>query len=190
MKTVCILLSTYNGEKYLIEQIDSLLNQEKVDISIIARDDGSIDSTKEILAKYKEKDSRFDYYVGKNIGPAQSFFDLLFKANKADYYAFADQDDVWDNDKLKCAVDMLEREDGKRPNMYYSNLRIVDRNLKFYRFSHDIPAVQKSRYSCLVEDVATGCTMVFNDVVLEYVKMGRPEYCSMHDTWIYFPCTG
>lgn len=187
-RKVCILLSTYNGEKYLEEQIDSLLQQEGVDISILARDDGSNDSTVHILDQYQKADDRFHYYVGKNVGPAKSFFDLIIQAGEADYYAFSDQDDVWDNDKLKVAVDRLELEDNSKPNMYYSNLRIVDQNLKFYRLSHETPSVQQSKYSCLTEDMATGCTVVFNKKTVEYVRTGTPEYCSMHDTWIYLIC--
>lgn len=189
MKSVCVLLSTYNGEKYLKEQIDSLLIQEDVELKVLARDDGSEDGTIEILKEYAEKDSRFNFYSGMNVGPAQSFFDLIIKSGDFDYYAFCDQDDVWDKNKLKVAVDFLEKEDSSKPNMYYSNLRIVDQNLVFYRLSHNEPSIQKDKYSVLTEDMATGCTVVFNRITAEYArKGGLPEYCSMHDTWIYMIC--
>ena len=160
MKTVCVLLSTYNGEKYLREQIESLLSQIGVKIIIVARDDGSHDDTISILAEYEKKITYFHYLVGENVGPAQSFFMLMQQAPKADYYAFCDQDDVWDKDKLIIAVDMLEKESPVTPNMYYSNLRIVDQNLTFYRFSHEKPHIQKDRYCVLTENMATGCTYV------------------------------
>lgn len=187
-RKVCVLLSTYNGEKYLKEQLDSLLWQENVDLQILARDDGSKDSTLKILEEYSKKDSRISYYKGKNVGPAQSFFDLIIKSPDADYYAFCDQDDVWDRDKLKIAVEFLEKEDNSRPNMYYSNLRIVDQDLQYYRLSHSEPSVQSNKYSVLTEDMATGCTVVFNKTTAKYVRSGSPEYCSMHDTWIYMIC--
>lgn len=187
-KKVCILLSTYNGEKYLREQLESLLLQEDVELTIVARDDGSKDSTLQILEEYSKKDERVTYFVGDNVGPAQSFFDLIIKSPDADYYAFCDQDDVWDSDKLKIAVRFLEKEDNTKPNMYYSNLRIVDQDLKFYRLSHAEPSVQENKYSVLTEDMATGCTVVFNRTTAEYVRTGSPEYCSMHDTWIYMIC--
>lgn len=95
MKTVSVLLSTYNGEKYLREQLDSLLVQQGVDLRIIARDDGSKDTTVEILKEYAGKDTRVSFFEGKNVGPAQSFFDLIMKSPDSDYYAFCDQDDVW-----------------------------------------------------------------------------------------------
>lgn len=188
MKSVCVLLSTYNGEKYLQEQIESLLRQKEVELTILARDDGSKDSTLNILKEYSEKYSFFKFYEGTNIKPAKSFFDLIVNAPESDYYAFCDQDDVWDDDKLSAAVDMLEHQDDSKPNMYYSNLRIVDQDLNFFRLSHETPSIQDSKYSCLTEDMATGCTVVFNKKTAEYVKSGTPEYCSMHDTWIYMIC--
>lgn len=188
IKTVCVLLSTYNGEKYLREQLDSLLWQENVELKIFVRDDGSKDSTLQILEEYSKKDSRLTYFKGNNVGPAKSFFDLIIKSPDANYYAFCDQDDVWDKDKLAIAVSFLEKEDNLKPNMYYSNLRIVDQNLKFYRLSHSSPSVQNNKYSVLTEDMATGCTVVFNKTAANFVRMGTPEYCSMHDTWIYMIC--
>ena len=187
-RTVCVLLSTYNGEKYLKEQLDSLLWQENVELKIFIRDDGSKDSTLQILDEYSKKDSRITYFVGDNRGPAQSFFDLIINSPDADYYAFCDQDDVWDKDKLEIAIDFLEKEDDSKPNMYYSNLRIVDQNLQYYRLSHSTPSVQNNKYSALTEDMATGCTVVFNKTAANFVRSGSPKYCSMHDTWIYMIC--
>ena len=152
-KEICVLLSTYNGEKYLREQLDSLVCQENVELKILIRDDGSKDSTLQILKEYSKKDARITYFVGNNVGPAQSFFDLIIKSPDADYYAFCDQDDVWDKDKLEIAVGFLEKEDNSKPNMYYSNLRIVDQNLRYYRLSHSAPSVQSNKYSVLTEDI-------------------------------------
>ena len=187
-KEVCVLLSTYNGEKYLREQLDSLVCQENVELKILIRDDGSKDSTLQILKEYSKKDARITYFVGNNVGPAQSFLDLIIKSPDADYYAFCDQDDVWDKDKLEIAVGFLEKEDNSKPNMYYSNLRIVDQNLRYYRLSHSAPHVQSNKYSVLTENMATGCTVVFNKTAANYVRSGLPKYCSMHDTWIYMIC--
>ena len=188
MKSVCVLLSTYNGERFIAEQLDSLLLQKDVDLRILIRDDGSKDNTIDIIKKYLKIDKRISFYQGDNKGPAQSFFDLIRNCGQYDYYAFCDQDDVWDEDKLSIAIQYLEKEDHSKPNMYYSNLRIVDQNLKYYRLSHSTPSVQKNKYSVLTEDMATGCTIVFNKATLSLVKDKLPEYCSMHDTWIYMVC--
>lgn len=188
MNSVCVLLSTYNGERYLKEQLDSLLEQKDVNLSVLIRDDGSFDNTVNILKEYSEKNNNITFFVGKNVGPAQSFFDLINKAPDADYYAFCDQDDVWDKDKMKCAIEFLRKEDASKPNMYYSNLRIVDQDLNFYRLSHSSPSVQSNKYSSLTEDMATGCTVVFNKTAETMLRNNTPEYCSMHDTWVYMLC--
>lgn len=187
-KKVCVLLSTYNGERYLEEQLNSLAAQKDVELQVLIRDDGSKDQTLHILENWTQKDKRFSYYYDVNKGPAKSFLDLIVNSPDADYYAFCDQDDVWDADKLAIAVKYLEKEDKNSANMYYSNLRIVDQNLEFCYMSHQSPSPRREKYSCLTEDVVTGCTVVFNNKVKEYVKCGIPAYCTMHDTWIYMIC--
>ena len=192
LKKVCVLLSTYNGEKYLQEQLDSLYVQEGVEVTILARDDGSSDETVEILKRNAALHNNLSWYTGENVRPAKSFLDLIKESSKQhyDYYAFCDQDDRWDKDKLKCAVDMLELEDNTKPNLYFSNLRIVDQDLNYYRLSHASASgrQQRSKYSCLTEDMATGCTIVFNKTASEYVMSHFPNYCSMHDSWVYMIC--
>ena len=188
MIKVSILLSTYNGEKFLREQLDSIIEQKGIEWNVLIRDDGSNDGTVLILDEYSKRDKRFSYYVGENVGPAQSFMRLIENSPDANFYAFCDQDDVWDSDKLKVAVEILEKEDECKPALYYSNLRIVDEKLNFYRLSHPVPYVQKNKYSALIENMATGCTMVFNKKALEYAKGALPSYCSMHDVWIYIIC--
>ena len=96
---VLVLMSTYNGEKYLREQIDSILGQRGVEVSLLVRDDGSTDATLTTLDEYKES-GRLDYYCGNNLGPARSFMHLLQNAPASDFYAFSDQDDKWMDDKL------------------------------------------------------------------------------------------
>ena len=100
MDKVQVLLSTYNGEKYLQEQIESIIRQEDVEISLLIRDDGSCDKTIEIIENLKRKNSNIIYYSGNNLGPARSFMDLINKSGNFDYYAFSDQDDVWKSKKL------------------------------------------------------------------------------------------
>lgn len=76
MTKVLILMSTYNGEKYIEEQLESILNSEGVDVDILVRDDGSTDRTIDILSKYKDR-NLLDFYVGLNLKPAQSFRNLI-----------------------------------------------------------------------------------------------------------------
>ena len=105
MCSVLVMLSTYNGEKFLAQQLDSLYKQKKVDVFILVRDDGSNDKTLEILNQYKDKYGKMIVLAQSNIGVAQSFFSLMYYAvtemPKFDFYAFCDQDDVWFENKLE-----------------------------------------------------------------------------------------
>ena len=94
MKKVIILLSAYNGEKYIREQIKSIINQTYSEIKIYVRDDGSKDQTPQILKEFADE-GMIKLYLGENIGFVKSFLWLVKNCENADYYAFADQDDVW-----------------------------------------------------------------------------------------------
>ena len=126
MEKVCVLMSTYNGEKYLKEQLDSILNQNSIIVDILIRDDGSTDKTLNILDEYNKKYNNIRYYTGENLKSAKSFLDLLFTAGEYDYYSFSDQDDVWDRDKLLVAVSKLK----EGYNLYGCKKKIVNSNLE------------------------------------------------------------
>lgn len=185
MKKITVLLSSYNGEKYIKEQLNSIFAQTNVEVHLVVRDDGSTDHTLEILEDYSRRYSNMEYYIGKNKGPAGSFFDLIEHSYGSDYYALCDQDDVWDEDKLFVAIKMLDEYDPEIPLLYYSNLRVVDQDLNFFRMSHDTPRVHHNRYCALTEGLMTGCTGVFNEKLAIKIRGRIPKECSMHDTWIY-----
>lgn len=181
-------MSTYNGEKYLKEQLNSLISQELKLDKILIRDDGSKDSTLDILKYYADNYNYIEYYQGENKGPAKSFWELINACEDADYYALCDQDDVWFTDKLKVAVDVLKQEGNKdNPLLYCSKYIMTDENLnplqadisKLYNFS-DFP-------HALLYQTAPGCTMVFNDAARKQIvkyDMDR-EYCIIHDSIIH-----
>ena len=181
MRRVRILLSTYNGEKYLREQIASLKAQEGVETEIFVRDDGSADSTLDILREMSSK-GVLDFYTGENMGPARSFMDLLSKTSEADYYAFSDQDDVWMPDKLSTAISALERQ-GYSPGLYLGQTQPTDDTLQKlpYRSVEPIGTFGES----LVYEFAAGCTMVLNKPLRNILTTYKPDYLSMHDVWIY-----
>ena len=111
---VAVLLSTYNGEKYIRCQLESILNQRlDREFSIFVRDDGSNDNTVQILESYN--DHRIVITRGNNLGANRSFLELIKKdkslPSEYEFFSFADQDDQWHLDKLQIAVDMLEKED-------------------------------------------------------------------------------
>lgn len=190
MPKVMVLMSTYNGEKYLKTQLDSVLNQEGVDVQILVRDDGSTDGTLDILQEYA-KQGKLTYYTGPNLKPAKSFMDLIRKASQADYYAFADQDDYWLPGKLARAVEKLGSfSDPQRPSLYYSRTILVDKDLKPYPDN-----LQKYRKfltftQSVISSQATGCTFVFNAALVHLARQYKPEFQLMHDAWLFLICLG
>lgn len=181
---VSVLMSTYNGEKYLREQIDSILNQREVSLKLIVRDDGSSDKTKDILDEY-QKLSKLRWYTGENMRPARSFWDLLSRIGDTEFYAFSDQDDVWYVDKLASAIQMM-KEYSNRPCLYFSEKRLVDKDCKF--ISDTRGNYKLTLGEAMVYNPATGCTMVLNKALRDILISATPELPSLHDSWIYRTC--
>ncbi len=178
---IIVLLSTFNGEKYLKEQLSSLYAQEDVDISILVRDDGSKDSTCTILDN-EQSGGRLSWYKGENKGPALSFWELLQRAPEGSYYSFCDQDDVWDKDKLKTAVDFLSRSKDK-PALYFGQTRLVNSNLDEIKSIKISPLLTFEE--ALIYHFVTGCTMVINNALRKELLKYTPAFMRMHDIWIY-----
>ncbi len=185
MKKVLILLSTYNGEKYLPELIESLLSQKGTELHILVRDDGSKDGTAAYLKKIK--DSRVQYYIGENKRAVGSFLELIQKAPlEYDYYAFCDQDDVWLEDKVATAVDQLNDLDAEKPSLYYSGQIITDSELNVL-YHHTLDTQRSYKANSIFIQMA-GCTAVFNKALLSELKKYVPENIFGHDGWCYRVC--
>ena len=180
-KKVQILMSTYNGETFLREQIESLLKQTYLKIEILIRDDGSEDRTVDILKEYAASNKNIHIYLENNIGVTKSFFELLKRA-EADYIAFCDQDDVWQENKVEEAVKKLK--DKEEPWLYFSNRTLVDESLNV------LPGQRKRKChigfgNALVESICTGCTIVMNRKLTDIIKMNIPDNAIIHDWWCY-----
>lgn len=186
---VLVLMATYNGEQFLRQQIDSVLNQKNIDVYIKVADDLSNDNTKAILEEYNNKYENFEYYINdKNKHFTYNFIDLLFseKNSEFDYYAFSDQDDVWLDDKLYNAIRKIQEEKRcKNGCMYCSNLELVDENLNHIGFQETDKVLKLKRYSFLTSNIATGCTIVFNHDFLKHVTKHYPEKIYLHDYWLF-----
>lgn len=187
MIKIAVLMSTYNGEKYLKEQIDSILNQKgNFELHLIVRDDGSSDSTTDILNMYKTQ-GMLEWYKGANLRTAKSFLDLLYYHHDYDYYAFADQDDFWLEGKIQRGVDSIKNVDS--PCLYFSNAELVNFKLeplgvKAYRHKMSIDF-----YSSTVAPCYLGCTFIFNKKLAEIIQNNRiPEIISMHDSYLARVC--
>ena len=185
---IAVLLSTYNGERYLEEQIDSILEQDiEEQFELIVRDDGSTDSTISILQAYAET-GRLKYMVGDNIGAARSFVELLNLTPGYDYYAFSDQDDVWHRNKLRRAIQSIK--DVQGPALYCSNTSLVDSCLNpLGRNAHrKLPTYNLISVLCLAS-CAQGCTSVINGELAAIIQSNDiPNTFVMHDSLITSLC--
>ena len=171
-------MSTYNGEKYIEQQLDSIFNSSK-NIFLYVRDDGSKDRTIEILRDYKIKHAvSIEINEGKNVGSAKSFLTALRECPKADYYAFCDQDDVWINGKLSAAVEKI----GKRnqPVLWCSDYQVTDSDLHVIIPSVLEQPVRDSVRAIFYNNVP-GCTMVFNWALMEELRKVNISNIRMHD---------
>ena len=197
MEKAIVIMSTYNGERYIREQIDTILNQKDVNVSLIVRDDGSSDNTPAILREYSSRFNNITPIFQQNTGCKKSFFLAAKAASALDggYFAFSDQDDFWMPDKLSTAIDRIKQAELSNhsiPLLYFCAPEIVDKNLnpigKTWNNSHYL-----SFEEALMAQPCAGCTMVFNRKALELFLLGNPDKMSMHDSWMYktvLACSG
>lgn len=185
---VAVVLSTYNGEKYLREQIESILSQTSVDISLFIRDDGSTDGTKEILQNYESRKNVKIIY-GNNVGYVRSFSTMLFQADQFDYYAFSDQDDYWLSNKIYEGCRQLEKFD-LVPALYYSNLWVCNEKLEPQKKT-SLDKRKMTLRSVITRRSIAGCTMIINNKMYN-VLVGDNNQASnitvSHDNYIVTLC--
>lgn len=184
---IAVLMSTYNGEKYIEEQIDSVLNQN-IHVDIYIRDDGSTDETVSILKKYEEK---FNIYVeyGDNLGYKKSFMKLLLNTKGYDFYAFCDQDDFWIANKISSAIQMIKKYD-EIPALYYSNLKKCDENLCVYGVTDLHKRVMSLQSNILRRSIA-GCTIVINKKfwkIISAIGLKDELLIQGHDSYLVSLC--
>lgn len=183
---VAILMSTYNGEAFLGQQIDSIISQSFKDWKLYIRDDGSTDATIKIIKEYCIKDNRINFIHDnfKRLGPKRSFFALL-KQVDADYYFFSDQDDVWKKEKISILLDNFSHTKNC-PQVIYSGLQCTDQNLNPIEMSANYTVGRIKGNNRFICNDASGCTMAFNHKTKEYFLKG--DFCNpdiiMHDWWI------
>lgn len=181
---VQILLSTYNGEAYLAQQLDSLLAQDYPEVEILVRDDGSTDGTLTVLRRYAACSRRIRVFAGENLGYARSFMTLLQEASPtAGYYAFCDQDDVWRGDKISRAVAALGEVDGDIPALYCTRLAVADAELRPLGHSA-VPRKGLTFRNALVECSTPGCSCVINPPARNLL-IPPPQWLDAHDGWTY-----
>lgn len=189
LPSVCIIMCTYNAEKYLKEQIDSIINQKNVDIRLWIRDDGSTDNTIKLLHdKYGENQNVIIEH-GENLGAAQSFITAIFSCNLiCDYYGFSDADDVWLLDKTEHSVSLLMQRPASELTAVVTRLQVVDQKLNHLGYSA-VPVRELSFRNALVQTLASGAATLMNRAAFEKVRLARPKFVAMHDSWVYLVIT-
>lgn len=180
---VLVFLSTYNGEKYLEEQLSSIFAQKDVDVTVFASDDLSNDKTVEILEKYS-KSNKLNFRVNKsNKNFTYNFLDMIYENvdSDFDYFSLADQDDFWLEDKLISAIKKLEE---SKAHFYCSNLRIVDENLANPHAMNKFKIKNQRHAPYILENICTGCTAVFDKEFIKQLSKHYPEGIYLHDYWL------
>ena len=190
-KQIAILLSTYNGDKFLRSHLDSLVNQSVKNFNVFIRDDGSIDGTREIVEVYCKKYSNF-YQIPStnNVGAAESFLYLL-KMVESDYYMFADQDDIWLRNKVRNAYRFIKEVESQfllLPTLIFTDAFVTDSKLNvlqnsFLRVSGICTDFITSKGYVYVTNVAPGCTYIFNKSLRD-ISLCPVAMVPMHDWWL------
>ena len=189
---VQVLMSVYNSVNFLSEQLDTVLAQTGVECSLLIRDDGSENAEmKAIIDEYILRyPNRIVYYSGRNMRPAKSFIDLIKHSDPdCDYYAFCDHDDLWDEDKLVSAIELLKTLPQDKPNCCFCKYRTCDAQGKVIGKMNVPEGVKFSKTNILLANPAPGCCMVFNQMARSLIsEKETPECIVMHDNWLILMC--
>lgn len=190
LPSVAVLMSTYNGGKFIREQLDSILSQKNVNMTLYIRDDGSSDDTVEIIREYMKSNASIHFMNdNKNLRPGASFMKLLMsvvrKEEKYDFYAFADQDDIWLEDKLSAAA--VKIGETEKPVLYCSNQYIYKSGKNEGIRFHENPDLTVVGH--ITNNEIYGCTMVMNYALVKLlsdIKMPTKKYLDLrcHDSWV------
>lgn len=192
---VYILMATYNGQSYIKEQIDSLLNQTYKNWQLIIHDDNSTDNTIEIIKEYMVKYPKYIKLIDDNIstgGAKDNFIFLLENIdNNYNYIMFCDQDDIWLEDKIETTLLKMKQMENmyskEKPIMIYSNLNIVDKNLNDLGSDmfqlNNYSSKRDNIYKLMVGNYITGNTIMINKIALDFV-LPMSKNAIMHDWWM------
>ncbi len=191
---VAILLGTYEGERFLPAQMNSFARQTHRRWKVWASDDGSKDGTRAILERYKEhwSDERLSIIAGPRAGFVANFMKLTCNPEiAADHYAYADQDDLWEGDKLARAVTWLETVPHDVPALYMSRTRLIDEDDRELGFAPLFTTRPPSFANAMVQNIGGGNTMVLNSAARALLQTASTDVKVVsHDWWAYMLVTG
>ena len=179
---VCILLATFNGMKYLRPQLASIYGQTSVRLTILVHDDGSSDGTSSYLESLRLSGKISSISRSQQIGSTRAFLDLLDKAPDAEYFAFCDQDDVWDPSKLITLIELIHAMD--KPAMAFSGRVLIDADDLFIGVDK-VEAHQIGMRNALIQNVIPGNTLVLNRAGRDLARDNFSEDIGHYDAWLY-----
>ncbi len=192
MEKVSVIISTYNGARNIVRQLDSIFGQEDVDVSVHIRDDNSKDDTIKVINQYARRHPEYKIAItfGQNMGYAKSFWTALKESEKADYYAFSDQDDVWLPEKLFQSISAMDKDSMSVPQLSYCKMLRCDERLQPLEEQVSvIPVNQLTKKLTLTKTYSYGAAIVINDAARELVCRCWPEvYDLPHDLWAGMLC--
>ena len=190
-----IVMATYNGEKYIKGQLDSLLSQSYPDLLVDVCDDGSTDDTVSIVKEYEKKDSRVRLFENKtNQGYIRNFMSGIVRCDSP-YIMLCDQDDIWNWDKVELTLEkmkQMERENQEKPVLVFTDAMNFDSSTgkklgRFHEMSHlNVKKVDTAHL--FMENKCIGCTIMMNRAILPYLKE-LPEEIRVHDWWLALICS-
>ncbi len=189
---VAVLLCTKDGERFLDKQLLSIKNQENCRVGVWVSDDGSSDETLSVLKKHQNVwgGKQFSVVSGPQQGYAANFMSLVCDQSiKADYYAFADQDDIWEPHKLSRAISNLQTVQEGVPALYCSRTQLIDDNGNQTGLS-PLVAKRPSFRNALVQSLASGNSMVMNKAARNIFCRTGPLAIPAHDWWAYCLVSG
>lgn len=186
MSKVDIIMATYNGEKYINEQINSIINQTYTDWNLIIRDDGSKDSTVTIIKEYEKKDKRIKLVVDDlgNLGYNKNFEKLLTHST-ADYTMISDQDDIWNKNKIEISFEEIKKiELENKPALVFSDALLINNNKENMGLHIGKKAKKINTFSILIgENICQGATIMMNKKLKEIVLPFSEKY--LYDYFIF-----
>jgi glycosyltransferase involved in cell wall biosynthesis len=189
MAKIKILLATYNGAKYIVEQLESLANQTYRDFSLYIRDDGSTDGTVELICAWLKQNPTIDARVLENnnisLGYPECFFEILRLAGDGDFYSFCDQDDIWLPEKLEIAVNTMKLESQKIPLFFFSAFEYCDASMNLIKSSSGMPYLDARIHNVIFDLMeAFGFSVVINSELRKRLIESSPISCTRKDWWL------
>ncbi|RMO67845.1 hypothetical protein ALQ35_00409 [Pseudomonas fluorescens] len=193
LATVAVLMCSYNGDTFLAEQLDSIERQSHRGWKLVISDDGSQDGTSAIFQEYCNRwgSDRLRVVAGPQKGFVANFLSLTCRADiQADYFAWCDQDDIWNGEKLQVAVEWLQTQPADVPALYCGRTQLVSDSGVTLGFS-PLFSLPPHFSNALVQSIAGGNTMVFNQAARELImEAGLDVVVPSHDWWAYQLVTG